>query len=356
MSEPKVAGGRYRLERPLGHGGMATVYLGRDSELERPVAVKLLAENLAGDAAFRKRFLREARLAARLSHPNVVSVYDAGADADGRPYIVMECVEGETLADLLREHGRLPADQAIGLALQACRGLEHAHAAGLVHRDVKPQNLLLRKDGTLKIADFGIARAAETTALTQVGTVLGTAAYLSPEQALGEEVTSAADVYSLGAVIYELLTGRPPYEFESLADLAAKQAAGAITPVSELAPDVPERVEDAVMRSLARNPEYRPSSAAALARQLAPEDAEPATVVLQRPRDTGRGDRRKLWLALTGVLVVAAVLLGIAFGTRRSDSTPPVKPQPPAVRPIARGATAQQQARNLSAWLRSYSR
>jgi eukaryotic-like serine/threonine-protein kinase len=267
----------------------------------------------------------------------------------------MECVEGEMLADVLRERGRLPAAEAVGLALQACRGLAHAHAAGLVHRDVKPQNLLLRKDGTLKIADFGIARAAETTALTQVGTVLGTAAYLSPEQALGEEVTSAADVYSLGAVLYELLAGRPPYEFDSLADLAAKQAQDAITPVSELAPDVPERVEDAVMRSLARNPHYRPSSAAELARELAPEDGEPPTVPLEAPRPAGP-NRRRLWLALAGVLAVAAVLLGIAFGTRGSDSTPPATPRPPAVRPIAPGATAQQQARNLSAWLRQYSR
>jgi eukaryotic-like serine/threonine-protein kinase len=353
LSTEAVAAGRYRLVRPLGHGGMATVYLGHDSELDRPVAVKLLAENLAGDVAFRERFVREARLAARLSHLNVVSVYDAGEEADGRPYIVMEHVDGETLADLLHERGRLPADEAVGLALQACRGLEHAHAAGLVHRDVKPQNLLLRTDGTLKIADFGIARAAESTGLTQAGTILGTAAYLSPEQALGEEVTSAADVYSLGAVLYELLAGRPPHEFDSLADLAAKQTAGAITPLSELTPEVPRRVEDAVMRSLARNPDYRPSSAAELARELAPEGNEPPTVALP----SRRADRRTLWIALTGVVTLAAVLLGIALTTGGSGgNAPAAKPQPPLVQPIGRGANAQQQARNLSAWLRRYSR
>jgi serine/threonine protein kinase len=345
-----LSDGRYRLERPLGHGGMATVYLARDAELDRPVAVKILAESLAADAAFRKRLLREARLAARLSHPNVVSVYDVGETEDGRPYVVMECVEGVTLADLLQERDRLPAEEAVVLAVQACCGLAHAHAAGLVHRDVKPQNLLLREDGTLKVADFGIARAAETTALTQVGTVLGTAAYLSPEQAAGEEVTSATDVYALGAVLFELLTGRPPYVGDSLADLAAKQAEGAIAPVSELAPGVPRRVEDAVMRSLARNPAYRPQSAEELARELAPGSSEPPTAPL--PVAAKGTSRRRRWLALAVVLAAAAVALAVALATRGGGSPAPTPSPPPAVELIVHSPNAQQQARNVAAWLR----
>jgi eukaryotic-like serine/threonine-protein kinase len=340
---------------------MASVYLARDTDLDRPVAVKLLAENLTGDDSFRERFVREARLAARLSHPNVVSVYDAGEEA-GRPFIVMECVEGETLADVLARRRRLPADEAVALAVQACRGLEHAHAAGLVHRDVKPQNLLLGGDGTLKIADFGIARAAEATALTQAGTVLGTAAYLAPEQAAGEQVSAAADIYSLGAVLYELVTGRPPYQFDSLPELAAKQSEGAITPVREVAAEVPQRVEDAVMRCLARNPAYRPASPAELARELAPE-AEPPTEPLpagRRARATAAlaGNRAAIWLALAGLLVLAAILLGVtlAIGSGGgSGGAGTATTRAPAVRAIPRGATPQQQARNIAAWIRTHS-
>ena len=349
MTEATVAGRRYRLERPLGHGGMASVYLARDSELDRSVAVKLLAENAAGDDGLRERFVREARLAARLSHPNIVGVFDAGED-DGRPYIVMEHVDGETLSDLLARQGRLPPEEARGLALQAARGLAHAHAAGLVHRDIKPQNLLLREDGTLKIADFGIARAAEGTALTQAGTVLGTAAYLAPEQALGEQATPAADVYSLGAVLYELLTGKPPYEFDSLADLADKQRRHAIAPVRELAPDVPRELEEVVMRCLARNPAYRPASAAELERELGPATAEPPTVRVPSPRQPSR---RLLWLGAAGAAALAGILLGVTLTGGHSSKQPAPKPQ--AVPQVPRGADAQEQARNIAAWLRRYS-
>ena len=352
MGAESVAAGRYRLARRLGHGGMASVYLARDSELDRPVAVKLLAENAAADDGLRERFVREARLAARLSHPNVVSIYDAGADGS-RPYIVMEYVEGETLADLVAR-GPLPPDEARQLALQACRGLALAHEAGLIHRDVKPQNLLLRNDGTLKIADFGIARAAEGTAFTQAGTVLGTAAYLSPEQALGEQVTTATDIYSLGAVLYELLTGRPPLEPESLADLAEKQRRPSIAPVRELAPDVPRDLEDVVMRCLARNPEYRPPSAGELERELAPGPPEPPTERLHRPRAARSVRRRALWVGLAGALALAAILLAVTLiGTGSPKPATPTGPR--AVPAVPRGADAQEQARNIAAWIRRYS-
>ena len=216
--------GRYRVERPLGHGAMSTVDLALDVELDREVALKRLAENLSRDDDLRARFKREARLAARLAHPNVVRIYDIGEDDDGRPFIAMEYVAGETLAELLARRGPLPAREVAELGIQACRALAAAHEAGLVHRDVKPQNLLLRSDGVLKLGDFGVAFGLEGTRLTMAGTVLGTAAYLAPEQARGEEVTAAADVYGLGAVLYELLTGRPPRNPATLAELSRTTA------------------------------------------------------------------------------------------------------------------------------------
>ncbi|MFL6028601.1 MAG: serine/threonine-protein kinase [Gaiellaceae bacterium] len=343
-----LARGRYRVEHELGRGGMATVYLAHDVELDRRVAIKLLAQHLVGDAEFLERFVREARLAARLSHPNVVRVYDAG-DADGRPFIVMEYVRGDSLA--APGHGS-PARIA-GLGMQACAGLQHAHDAGLVHRDIKPANLLVREDGVLKIADFGIARAAESTRQTQVGTLLGTAAYLSPEQIAGGDATPASDIYALGAVLYELLTGRPPYRFDSLGQLAALQAEGAITPVRDLAPAVPPAVEAAVMHALARDPTFRPRSASELAQELAGSEETVTRPLPQEPQPPVR--RTRAWLVAAAV--VAALAIGLGLGRLGGDGDDDRSP-PPAARvvPPPRGATAADQARNLARWLRANSR
>ena len=346
---------------------MASVYLGRDNELDRPVAIKLLADNLAGDEAFRERFLREARIAAGLAHANVVAVFDAGED-DGRPYIVMEYVEGETLADsLARAGGTLPPDRAVDLALQACAGLDHAHTAGLVHRDVKPHNLLLRTDGVLKVADFGIARAIESTRMTGVGTVLGTAAYLAPEAARGEDATAATDIYSLGAVLYELLTGRPPRAFGSLGELALAQTAEPIRPVRELAPEVPERLEAAVMRALEPEPGRRPASAAELASLLAVASPDPPTLPHPvAPAPTTRLRRapapphsrlsRRWRLTAVATACVLGVLALAGALTRGNDPAPAPQAPSPRVEPVASGATPEEGARNLADWIREQSR
>jgi eukaryotic-like serine/threonine-protein kinase len=359
--------GRYRVEDVLGGGGMAVVYLAHDDELDRPVAIKVLADNLAADEGFRKRFLREARLAARLAHRNIVQIYDSG-EADGRPFIVMEYVEGETLADLLARRGRLPPGETIELALQICSGLEHAHQEGLVHRDIKPQNLLLRRDGTVKIVDFGIARSAHGTQLTEAGSVLGTAAYLAPEQASGEEVTPAADVYALGVVLYQLMAGRTPYTAESLSQLQIGHEEQPIPALREYAPEVPEPLEDVVMRCLARIPAYRPPSAAALADAVATGSSElptvrldragcvadaatvaqaPPTRIARRPASVRRltSSRR---LKAAGIAAAAILLAagGLIAFTDGSDSSPP--PPSPAQAPA-------EQARDFSTWLRAHS-
>jgi serine/threonine-protein kinase len=347
--------GRYEVRRALGHGAMAVVDLVHDRELGRDIALKRLAENLARDEELRARFLREARLAARLAHPNVVHVYDVGEDG-GRPFIAMEYVDGETLGERLAERGPLPPEEVLQLGVQACRGLAAAHEAGLVHRDVKPQNLLLGRDGVLKLGDFGVAFGLDGTRLTMAGTVVGTAAYLAPEQARGEEVTAAADVYALGAVLYELLTGRPPRSPSTLGELAAPTA---IAP-----PDgVPAELAAVVMRCLAAKPSERPASAAALARELAAASPEAPTLPLpdhpsqrateiKAPRPAPRRRRTLLLAAAAAVAVAGGVAAALAT---RGGSSP--APAPPArVAPVPHVADPQQQARELAAWLRSHSR
>src|SRR3954470_18014088 len=246
---------------------MATVQLAFDTRLERYFAVKLLAEHLADDAQFVARFRREALAAARLVHPNIVQVFDFGLDdASGRHYIVMERIVGPSGANVLRDRGHLPIDEAVDWIAQACRGLEYAHRNGLVHRDVKPGNLLLSEaDGTIKLADFGIAKiASDESSITQVGSVLGTAAYLAPEQAAGEEAGPAADIYGLGVVAYQLLSGRLPYEAASLTELALKQQREVPAPLHHVDPAIPPALSVAVERALALTPKRRHASAEAM--------------------------------------------------------------------------------------------
>ncbi|MGN6869460.1 MAG: protein kinase domain-containing protein [Solirubrobacteraceae bacterium] len=261
--------GRYRIEGRLGVGGMSTVQLAFDQRLERYVAIKLLSEHLADDPTFVSRFRREALAAARLVHPNIVQVFDFGFDEQQRQhFIVMEHVPGHSCAELLRDHGRMEVDQAVDVVTQACRGLDYAHRTGVIHRDVKPGNLLASDSDVVKLADFGIARATDQSSITQVGSVLGTAAYLAPEQARGEEAGPRADLYSLGVVAYQLLTGRLPYEANSLSELALRQQREPPPPVDELNPRVPPELADAVGLALALDQEDRPANAALLAEAI----------------------------------------------------------------------------------------
>jgi serine/threonine-protein kinase len=276
---------RYELGDRLGSGGMSTVYRATDRVLERTVAVKVLAEHLSDDDKFVARFRREALAVARLIHPNIVQVYDTGVD-QGRHYIVMEYVEGRSVAQLLQRRGRLGSEVAVAVGVQACAGLEYAHRQGIIHRDVKPGNLMViggpagrparggsaheppTDEMTVKLTDFGIARAAEQTRLTQVGSVVGTAAYLAPEQARGGETTPAADVYALGVVVYQMLTARLPWEGTTLAELAIRRESESPLPPTSYDPSVPETLSTAVLRALEGDVDHRYSSAKELSAAL----------------------------------------------------------------------------------------
>ena len=346
MSTVPTDQGRYELGRALGSGGMAIVYLARDRELDRVVAVKRLADNLSHDRSFRDRFLREARLAAPLSHPNVVRVYDFGHDPDGRPFIVMEYVEGGSLAEALARDGALTPDRVVAVARDCCAGLAYAHAAGLVHRDLKPQNLLLDPDCRVKIADFGIARTLDGTSLTLTGSVLGTAGYLAPEQADGEQVTAAADIYGLGVTLHQLATGTMPGR--DAAQTLPDPLRGVVARC--LDPDPARRPTAEALSAMLDEPATLVASPAATAATLvAPPRGPPRQVTPARGLRNGR-----LAAVLLAVLIVAAIVAATSGGSGPPTPATHHHIRPRAAAAIPQGATPAAQARLLARWLRQH--
>jgi serine/threonine protein kinase len=329
-----MLGGRYRVEARIGSGGMAEVFRGTDTVLDRTVAIKVLLPQFARDAGFVARFSREAQAAARLNHPDIVGVYDTGTDGDTK-FIVMEFIEGRTLADFLGGGRRPTTTQAIDLAQRVAQALSAAHAQGIVHRDIKPANVMVTRDGSLKVMDFGIARMSTDVTAPQTSSVLGTPTYLSPEQAQGQPVDARSDIYSLGILLYELLVGRPPFTGDSPVAIAYKQVNEAPVPPSQLNPDVPPRLDAVVMKALAKNPANRYQTAESLyedlervkrgqdveATPLLPAGGD-ATQVISRPQATQilppheeqPGSGRKVWLGvLIGILVVGILGAGGYF-------------------------------------------
>jgi tRNA A-37 threonylcarbamoyl transferase component Bud32 len=341
---------RYELIDRIGEGGAAIVYRARDTRLDRVVALKMLRENFGGDAEFQRRFQREARAAASLNHPNLVDVYDYGPS--GRTYyIAMEYVEGGSLKDRIRAAGRLPPGEARDVAQQVLSALEAAHARGLVHRDVKPQNVLLDRTGVAKLTDFGIAHAPDAIETTQVGMTVGTAAYIAPEQATGGLVGPATDVYGVGILLYEMLTGKPPFEGGTPFEVAYRQVNEAVPPPSRVARGVPADLEAIVMRALQKDPLARFSSAQAMADALAggfavdvdatqamqtvrmPRVAPPPRAAAAGPVVVAEPPRRSggaliITLGVLGGLAVLALLLALTAQQLGMFGGPPRTPLP----------------------------
>ena len=353
MSENvRVLNGRYEVESRLGEGGMAKVFAGTDRLLGRKVAVKVLSSQYAQDRTFVERFRREAQAAAGLNHPNVVSVFDTGSD-DGVHYIVMEHVEGRTLADIIGEEGALRPARAIEIAVDVCRALDTAHEKGMVHRDVKPGNILLTPDGGVKVADFGIARVASGEPLTVTGSVMGTASYLSPEQASGGSIDARSDIYSLGCVLYEMLTGKPPFAGDSLVSIAYKHVEEEPTAPSRVNPAVPAGLSAVVTKAMAKDPADRYQSADEMAGDLrgeAPADAAPTravptnertevlpvsprgrTTTAPLPVTVRRESGRRWWPLVTAAVVLAVLSLAVALILARDDRLPVSRPSLPPV-------------------------
>jgi len=325
-----VLSGRYRLESKLGSGGMSTVYLALDEVLDRPVAVKLLHREISEEADQLERFRREARSAARLSHPNLVGVIDAGED-DGRPYIVFEYIDGRTLKRRIQDEGPLPVDEAVAYGIEIGRGLTAAHARKLVHRDVKPQNVLIDPDGRAKVTDFGIARSLESKGLTATGRVLGTTDYVSPEQAMGEDVDERSDVYSLGVVLYEMLTGDVPFQAETQVGVAMKHVNEPMPDVQAKRPEVSAVVASVVDRATTKDPRDRYNSVAEMVRDLEQTleveaarrggtTGEATSVLDSVPRSRRRLGRSRPWIGIAmGLIGIALIVAAVIFGGKHLD-------------------------------------
>ncbi|MGH2969481.1 MAG: protein kinase domain-containing protein, partial [Solirubrobacteraceae bacterium] len=345
-----VIDGRYRVLDRLGSGGMADVYCAEDTQLGRRVALKLLYRRFAEDSEFVERFRREASSAAGLQHPNIVGIFDRG-EWDGTYYIAMEFLDGQTLKQLVREHGAMPPELATDITFQVLRAARFAHKRGVVHRDIKPHNVILDGEGRAKVTDFGIARAGASD-MTETGSIMGTAQYLSPEQAQGQPVSPRSDLYSIGVMLYELLTGRVPFDAESAVTIALKHVSERPRPPSELNPAVPPALDAVVLRALEKDPARRFADADEFAAALEAARAAP-TVVAKEMRlepypmpgepfaaleDEDRRSRR-WWLWLLALLALAAVAVGAYLLL-----SPPQKPVPDVVG--SRSAVASQRLQN----------
>jgi serine/threonine-protein kinase len=324
VTTPTLLGNRYRLGERLAAGGMGSVYRAVDETLGRQVAVKALRRELADDPTFLERFRREARAAAALSHPGVAAIYDYG-EVDGQPFIVMELVEGENLAERVAAGGPLPWQEAFAIGEQVAAALAAAHAHGLVHRDVKPANIMLGRDGRAKVTDFGIAQAAQAATLTRSGMVLGSANYVAPEQAKGGHVGPAADLYSLGCVLFEAVTGETPYHGGNAVAIATQHVSAPVPDPRELRPELPAQAATLIMRALRKQPDARFPSGTAMAAALAAARQEqdatqilpvpvvpaapPGPVPSGVPRTPRRRRIRPAAVAVGALVVVALVLL-----------------------------------------------
>jgi len=351
MAVGQLIADRYELKDPVGKGGMATVYRAHDTQLERTVALKILHEHFSEDDDYVERFRHEARAAAQLSHPGIVTVIDRGEE-DGRQFIVFEFVEGETLKDLVERGGPLPIRGALETGLEVGRALAFAHQQGLIHRDIKPQNVLMNADGRAKVTDFGIARSLDAVGHTETGTVLGTSHYIAPEQARGERVDAQTDVYSFGVVLYELLAGEVPYAGDNFLTVAMRHVNEDVPSVLERRPDCPLRLAALVERCMAKDSGDRPASMATVVTELEATLAElagrpdgDATMIVKSPvakqprarrqqaggrERTPSNKRSGILVAILGALIFAGVLGGLLLTRGGEDNeSPDATPEAP---------------------------